>query len=219
MKYQYLFFDLDGTLTDSGEGIIRSVQYALHKLGIEEPDLLKLREFVGPPLVPTFMRCYGFSREKADQAVAAYRERYKTKGMYENAVYEGLPQVLEQLVSQGRILAVASSKPEPFVRQIMDHFDLSRYFTDMIGSTLDGRLTEKPEVIEETIRRLGLPDEKRGSVLMIGDRSYDIKGARQCHLDSLGVYYGFAEKGELEEAGADYIVQSVAEMGELLVSL
>ena len=177
MKYRALLFDLDGTLTDSGEGITKSVQYALEKLGKPEPDLQKLRIFVGPPLMEQFMSYASLTEEEGRQAVAYYRERYTPVGLYENKVYDGVPEMLRELKDRGYLLAVASSKPTVFVRKVLEHFDLLSCFDVVIGSEMDGRRTEKVEVIEAALEELGMQD-RRDEVMMIGDRLHDVEGAR-----------------------------------------
>ncbi len=217
MKYTHLLFDLDGTLTDPKEGITKSVQHALLHFGIDVPDPNQLTCFIGPPLIPSFMEFYGLTRAQAEEALVVYRERFSTVGLFENRVLDGIPEMLESLKAQGKVLAVASSKPEAFVLRILEHFRLLSYFDAVIGATMDEKRTEKKDVIEEALRRLGPID--RRTVLMIGDRKHDVEGAALCELDSLGVYTGFAPAGELEEAGATYICHSTWEMSDLLQSL
>ncbi len=219
VKYPYLLFDLDGTLTDSGEGIMRSVQYALQKFGIEVGDYHELHAFVGPPLTDTFQSLYGLSADEAGQALAFYRERYSTIGIFENSVYEGIPEILREMDAEGRILAVASSKPEVYVKKVLDHFGIGGYFRETVGSGLDLKGAQKPEIIEEVMRRFSLREEDKKKMLMIGDRRYDILGAKATGIDSMGVYYGYADPGELEEAGATYIADSVEDLGRLLRTL
>ena len=214
-RYTHLLFDLDGTLTNPKEGITKCVQHALRHFGIIESDLEKLTPFIGPPLLTSFMEFYGLSEEQAREAITVYRERFSTVGLFENSVLEGIPEMLEMLKSRGSVLAVASSKPEPFVLQNLEHFGLLSYFSVVTGATMDETRTEKKDVIEETLRRFG-PGIDRRKVLMIGDRRHDIEGAKLCRLDSLGIYTGFAEPGELEKAGATYVCHSVGEMKELL---
>ena len=149
---QVILFDLDGTLTESGEGIMKSVQYALEKLGIIEENQEKLRRFIGPPLLESFMNYYGMDQETAAQAVVYYRERYTDKGIFENELYPKIPQLLEILQINDKILGVASSKPEVYVKQILEHFGIDQYFQVIVGSELDGSRTKKPEVIEEALR-------------------------------------------------------------------
>lgn len=185
-----ILFDLDGTLTDSGPGITRCVQYALASFGIEEPDLEKLNCYVGPPLLESFMNFAGLGCEEAQQAITKYRERYEAEGIFENEVYEGIPEVLAYLKEKGKILAVASSKPEKYVEQILEHFEIRKYFTVVTGSEMNETRTDKGEVIAETLRRLGAEDS-RSDVVMVGDRSYDVIGARENGLLCVGVSYGY----------------------------
>lgn len=214
--YRYLFFDLDGTLTNPKEGITKCVQYALRHFGIEEPDLDKLEPFIGPPLVDSFMEYYGLTPEQAREAVVKYRERFRDVGIFENEVLEGIPQMLEELQRRGGLLVVTSSKPEVYVVRILEKFQLRSYFTEVVGASMDEKRNAKADVIREAFRRLSIDGEKKDQVLMIGDRKHDVEGARQCGIDSLGAYIGFARPGELEAAGATYIVHSVEEMSSFL---
>lgn len=209
--YKAILFDLDGTLTESGEGITKSVQYALEKLGKPEPDLEKLNEFVGPPLMEKFMEYAQLDEETARRAVEIYRERYSTIGLFENRPYDGVRQLLEFLRGKGYILAVASSKPERFVLQVLEHFELDVYFQEIVGSEMDGQRTKKSEVIEETLARLGFAD-KREQVLMIGDKEHDVIGARDAGLSCVAVAYGYGTMEELEGAGPLKIVHTVGEL-------
>ena len=215
---QYLLFDLDGTLTDPKVGITTCVQYSLKSFGIEEPDLDKLEPFIGPPLTDSFMNYYGFSREQAEAAVEKYRERFRDIGIFENRLYDGIPEMLKTLNSKGMLLAVASSKPTVFVERILEHFKIAKYFKVVVGSELDGRRVNKDEVVEEALRRLfeGRPVE-RENVYMIGDRCFDVEGARAQRVESVGVTYGYGSMEELKEAKADYIVRSVEELKRFLL--
>lgn len=213
--YKYILFDLDGTLTDSKPGITTCVQYALHRMGIEEPDLNKLEPFIGPPLMDSFHDFYGFSEEQGKQATAYYRERYSVTGLFENEVYPGIDRLLADLKTAGKKLAVASSKPQVYVERILDHFGLLTYFDVVVGSEMNGTRTKKEEVVEEALRRL-LP-EKYNAVAMVGDRRFDIEAARAYHIAGIGVAYGYAAPGELEKAGADVIAETVEELGKILL--
>lgn len=219
--FQYCLFDLDGTLTDPREGITKSVQYALKAYGIEETDLTKLEPFIGPPLVDSFMEFYGFTKEQATKAVEIYRERFAPIGVLENEIYPGISDMLDCLSKKGMKLAVASSKPECFVHQILEHFKIENYFAVIVGSELDGRRTAKEEVVEEALRQLNMTDvsseEKKRKCAMVGDRRFDMEGATAHGLTGIGVRFGFAGKGELEEAGADFIVDTVEELKEILL--
>ena len=211
-NYDILLFDLDGTLTDSAEGIMNCAEYALNSLGITEPDRSKLLRFIGPPLIDSFMEFYGMDRENALKAVAAYRERYPVKGIFENRVYDGIPETLGLLKRSGFRLAVATSKPEIYAVRILDYFDLAKYFEVVTGAELSGKRNAKSEVIEECLKRLGNPD--RGTVLMIGDRKHDVEGAKACGVKCAGVKFGYAEENELENAGADYVFDAPLQLAE-----
>lgn len=212
-NYQYLLFDLDGTLTNPEEGITKSVQYSLASFGIEA-DRKDLLCFIGPPLWDSFMNFYGMSKEEADRAVAKYRERYVDIGVYENYAYEGVGELLQRLKELGYLLGVATSKPEIMAHKVLEKYELAEYFDVICGSELDGRRAKKSEVIEETLRRFSTIDRKQ--VLMIGDTKFDIRGAKEAGMDSCGVYYGFAEPGDLEVCGAEYVVRTVRELYGLL---
>lgn len=220
MKYKYLLFDLDGTLTDPREGITTSVQYALRTFGIEETDLDKLTPFIGPPLRESFMQFYGFTIEQAETAVEKYREWFRPKGIFQNSMYPGIKEMLEMLRENGKILAVASSKPQIFVEQILHHFGIYQYFTVIVGSELDGRRDTKEEVVAEALRQLkesGMQETVASKAVMIGDRKFDIAGGKEHGLITAGVTFGYAAEGELEEAGADFVVDTVEELGRLLM--
>lgn len=214
--YKVLLFDLDGTLTESGEGIMKSVQYALEKIAKPEPELEKLRIFVGPPLIGLFMKYAGVDEETAGKALAFYRERYAAKGIYECRLYAGVPQMLEELCARGYQLAVASSKEEEYVKQILEHFNLTSYFQEIVGSEIDGPRTRKADVIEEALQRMGYQD-RRDKVLMIGDKEHDVSGARVCSLECLAVSYGYGSMEELEAVHPLKIVHSLKELVDYLV--
>lgn len=221
--FQYCLFDLDGTLTDPKEGITKSVQYALRHFGIEEPDLGKLEPFIGPPLIDSFMEFYGFSKEQARKAVDVYRERFAPIGVLENMLIPGTEQMLCHAGEKGIHMAVASSKPLCFVNQILEHFGISQYFEVVIGSELDGSGCAKEEVVEKALNSLGVNSMEKGErhccCAMIGDRKFDIQGAKAHGLTGIGVRFGYAAAGELEEAGAEYIVETMAELEELLTGM
>lgn len=214
----YLLFDLDGTLTDPKEGICTCVQYALASFGIEEPDIDKLTPFIGPPLKDSFMQFYDMDEQQAESAVAKYRERFQDQGIFENRLYEGIPKMLETLNSKGMFLAVASSKPTVFVERILEHFEIKKYFKVIVGSELDGTRTKKEEVVDEALCQLfGDKPVEKEKVYMIGDRRFDVEGARAIGVDSVGVTYGYGDMEELREAKADYIVRSVEELQRFLL--
>ena len=214
---KYILFDLDGTVTDPETGITLSVAYALNYFGIEVDDVSSLRKFIGPPLHDSFIDFYGFSKEKAMEAVDKYRERFAVTGIFENEPYDGIHQLLAELKAAGYTLAIASSKPEVFTKRIIEHFELSPYFTEVCGSELDGRRTDKAEVISYALEKLGSPAAE--NVVMVGDRKHDIIGAKKNGLTSVGVLYGFGDEAELQDAGADYIAATVKEIGSIIADI
>lgn len=214
--FNNILLDLDGTLTDPKEGITKSVQYALQHFGIEE-DIDNLLPFIGPPLINSFQDFYGMSEEDAVTAVAKYRERFSTIGIYENGVYPGIEDMLKALKESGKIVALATSKPHVFARRILEHYGLIQYFDILVGSEFDGTRNDKAEVIEEVCRQLNLPVGERESCIMVGDRKHDIIGAKKCNIKSVGVSFGYADENELELAGADFIVDTVDELKEFLI--
>lgn len=214
-KIKAILFDLDGTLTDPMVGITRSVQYALKKFDIFEDNLWNLTKFIGPPLKDSFMRFYDFSEEQARQGVTYYREYFAPKGKYENEVYEGISEMLAKLKKEGFYLAVATSKPEVFAKDILDHFDLTKYFDFVGGSLLNGR-EKKADVIAYVLEQMdAVPEE----IIMVGDREHDIIGAKENHIACVGVLYGYGDRREHENAGADHIVGTVEELKEYLLGL
>ena len=214
----YLLFDLDGTLTDPKVGICTCVQYALASFGIEEPDIDKLTPFIGPPLKDSFMQFYDMDEQQAESAVAKYRERFQDTGLFENEIYDGIAGMLEALNSKGMHLAVASSKPTVFVERILEHFHIRKYFRVVVGSELDGTRVNKDEVVAEALRQMfGDNPVEKEKVYMIGDRRFDVEGARAIGVESVGVTYGYGDMEELREAKADYIVRSVEELQSFLL--
>lgn len=212
--FKYILFDLDGTLTNPKEGITKSVQYALAHFNIDEPNLDALEMFIGPPLEASFKTYYKFTEEQAKLAVEKYRERYRQQGIFENKVYPGIHQMLQDLQAADKKIALATSKPECFARQILEKYELLPYFDEVVGSELDGRRSNKAEVIEEALKRLKVT--KRNQVIMVGDRKYDVLGAKACQIVSAGVTFGYAQDGELEEVVPEYIVTTIEELTKLL---
>lgn len=212
-----ILFDLDGTLTDPKEGITNCVKYALASVGIDEQNESKLMRFIGPPLVDSFMDFYGFDEKEANALVAKYRERFKDIGIFENRLYSGAAHMLEELKKQGKTIALATSKPRVFAKRICERYEIAQYFDIISGAELDGTNNYKHQVISVILDALGNPDKDR--VIMVGDRHQDIDGAKTCGIKSVGVRFGYAEKGELESAGADKIVDTMDELSEYLISL
>ncbi|CYU32649.1 TPA: HAD family hydrolase [Streptococcus suis] len=213
--YQTILFDLDGTLTDSGQGILNSVAYALEKMGIEEPDTANLNRFIGPPLYESFSRFYQLSPEDTQSAVDAFRVYFKEKGMFENQLYPGIIPLLEELRTAGKTLVIATSKPEIFAKQILEHFGISHYFDVIAGASLDSSRISKADVIGYAINQLeAFPKH----AVMIGDREHDIEGARMHQLPAIGVLYGYGNKQEFEKAGATMIVETVQDLKRVLLT-
>lgn len=206
-KFEYFLFDLDGTLTDPKEGITKCFRYALKHFGVEVKDLDELLPVIGPPLVDSFKEFYGFDDDKAKKAVKKYRERFAEVGIYENSVPPWTAEVLAELKNCGKTVALATSKPRVFAERILSYYDIDKYFDVVVGSELDGTLDDKADVIAEVMRRIG--DADKSKYLMIGDRKYDIIGAKKNGIKAMGVRYGYAAKDELEAAGADYIEDDI----------
>ncbi len=211
----HILFDLDGTLTDPGEGIINSLQHSLKHFGIEgKPETL--RKFIGPPLIDSFRDFYGFDKEKALTAIKYYRRHFHDKGVLENYAYPGIDELLQALTERGKKLAVATTKPTVYALQVLEHFELLTYFSEelVIGSFLDGRRTDKAELIQTA---LSLLDGDLNSTVMVGDRKFDILGAKKAGITAVGVTYGYGDREELEKAGADVIADSVQDLSQLLL--
>lgn len=199
-KYQVIIFDLDGTLSNSKEGITKSVQYALSKLGINEPDLKQLEHFIGPPLKDEFIKAYSFSEEDAIKGVEYYRERYVPIGIYETEIYPGIEGLLQNLREKGKRIAMATSKPQPMAEEVLKFLKIDQYFDIVMGAQLHGPRQSKQAVLEALFEVL---DQKnKEEFLMVGDTCFDIEGANAVGIDSIGVDYGFGNKEEMLQKGA-----------------
>lgn len=217
--YQYIFFDLDGTLTDSGEGIFNGIRYTVEKMGGTMPDDATLKAFIGPPLQNSFMQHCGYSEEKALQAVQTFREYYLPIGQHENKAAPGLAELCGRLKEKGYVLALASSKPEELCLNICERFGFTPSMEAITGSPPQEDWNKK-RVIEETMHRLGLTAADCGKILMIGDRKYDVLGARECGIDCVGVeFFGYAAPNELTDAGAIAVAHDAAELEAILEKL
>ena len=212
--YQTILLDLDGTLTDPGNGITNSVAYALKKWNIEVSDKTTLYKFIGPPLQESFEKYYHFSEEEAKQAVAYYREYFKDTGIYENELYPGIKDLLQKLKKSGKTLILATSKPEEFAVRILEYFDIAQYFDYVAGASMDETRNKKVDVIAYALEKANIKDYKKA--IMIGDREYDINGAKHFGIDSIGVLYGYGSYEELSTAGATHIVENVADIFSLV---
>ena len=206
---KHILFDLDGTIIDSEEGILNSVRYALEKMGYPIPEKKELNKFIGPPLFVSFSEFCGMSKEDAEKAVACYREYYRPTGIYEFTVYSGVASMLKKLADSGRKLYLATSKPEIFARQILEHCDLAKYFTDITGSLLPSGRDTKVEVINHILATHTLD---AADTVMVGDRHQDIEGAHEAGLLAIGITYGYGSEKELNRAGADVVAYSTKEL-------
>ena len=218
---KYILFDLDGTVTDSKSGIFKSMQYAVKHFGIEikDEELDSYMFFLGPPLQYSFRNFFKFPEEKIEEAVAKYREYYIPTGMFENELYPGIKELLENLKNAGKTVILATSKAEKLAREILEYFDIAKYFNFTAGAELDGTRSKKDEVIIYALEQCGaLSDEEKAKAVMIGDRNHDIIGAAKVGIDSIGVLYGYGSLDELTggEYKADYIVRDVGELADLL---
>lgn len=214
-QYDTILFDLDGTLTDPGVGITKSVEYALNRYGIEVQNRAELYPFIGPPLIDSFMKYYGFSKEQAIEAVEVYREYFRVEGLFENEVYPGVPDMLEALKKAGKTLLVASSKPEEFVITILKHFDLYKYFDFVGGAAMDETRSKKDEVVQYVLQQAKVTDPSRA--ILVGDRKFDVQGAHAFGLDAIAVTYGYGSVEELTNAKPEYLANSPDEITRILV--
>lgn len=212
--YQTILFDLDGTLTDPGLGITNSVMYALEKMGYAVPPRKELYKFIGPPLHDSFREYYGMTDEQAEEAVRQYRVWFADRGLYENEVYAGIPEMLEALTGAGKRLVLATSKPEKFAKIIMAHFGLDKWVPQIAGSTFGTDRSKKGQVIAYALKEFAIDP---ASAVMVGDREHDIFGGKENSLPGVGVTFGYGDRAELESAGAVAVAESPAELLEILL--
>lgn len=217
MKDTIAVFDLDGTITDSCPGILNAIRYALRKRGMEEPAEEVLRTFIGPPLLQQFREVFGLTEEEGAAMVAAYREYYGKKGIFENRVYDGVEEMLKKLRKEGVKILMATSKPEKYAVQIGRHFGFDKYFDFIGGACMDGSRTVKQEVIEYVLHTCGISARDRQKTVMVGDRRHDMEGAEAAGLHKIGVLYGYGSQNELENAGAEILAQTPAEVAEYII--
>lgn len=216
MQYSKVLFDLDGTLTDPGEGITKSVAFALAHFGITVPSLEALYCFIGPPLSESFTEYYGFDEEKTATAIAKYREYFARQGIFENRLFDGISALLRDLKAAGKTLLLATSKPEAFAKEILKHFALDGYFSVVCGAPMHApRGYGKADVIKAALERAGITDT--ADAVMVGDRHHDIDGAHQMGLAAIGVLFGYGSRAEHERAGADAIAASIEDLRALLL--
>lgn len=213
-KYRHLLFDLDGTLADPSEGITKCIAYALEYFGIKTENLDSLKSWIGPPIKDSLMEIYHFDEAKADLGVEKYRERYTDIGIYENRLYDGVPELLFRLKESGYHIALATSKPTVFAQRIVEHFKIDPYFDFVGGAGLDDSRPTKGHVIQHVIEETKLIPSQS---LMIGDRKYDIIGGKGAQMDTVGLLHGFGHREELQNAGATYIFEGLTELEEHLL--
>lgn len=214
---KYVLMDLDGTLTDSMLGITKSVQYALKECNIIENNLDNLCKYIGPPLRVSLRDYNGFNDEQVEIALKKYREYFEQYGIYENRVYDGIKELLDKLKKTGKILIVATSKPELYSKKIIELCGLKDYFTDVCGATMDNKRATKKEVILYALDKYGVKDHS--SAVMVGDRWYDIEGAKKVGIASIGVVYGFGSRSELLDVGADWIADTVEDIYDIIMKM
>ena len=215
--YNHIFFDLDGTLTDPFDGVTKSFAYALSKFGIEINDLKELSKVIGPPLMDSFMGFYGFSKEDALQANKYYREYFEKYGLMQNKLYDGIPELLENLKKSGKKLYVATSKPIEFASLVLEDFDILKYFDFVSANNFADERHTKTQVIAYIFENF--PEISSDDCLVVGDRKYDIEGAKPFGIKTVGVKFGYAEDGEFEKAGADFIAPTVKDLENIILSL
>ena len=217
MKYKLVIFDFDGTIADTGEGIIKSLVYALEKHSVPVPDEKFLRRFIGPPIYDSFINDYGATEENVFDFIKSYRERYFVKGIYECELYEGVVHMLKEIRKAGYLTGIASSKPEKLIYDVMNYTEITPLFDAICGVDLDeSKKKSKAELIMLCAEKLGVEDTD--SIIMVGERFYDIDGAKNAHTASAGMLYGYGSREEFEEHNADFIFGSAKELEEFLLS-
>ena len=213
-EYNTILFDLDGTLSDNGAGIANAIKYALDEYGIPLGDV-DPKEFVGPPMRDSFRKFYGFSEEKAEEAIGIARVYYSKIGVFENTPYEGIYEMLDQLKASGKRLLMATAKPDKFTHMVLEKFDLHKYFEFIGSASMDGSLVHKADIIKHVLDNCNVTDLEH--TIMIGDRDHDILGAKANGMDSIGVLYGFGSEKELTSAGATYLADTTYDVVKLLL--
>ena len=211
-----ILFDLDGTLTDSREGIINGFIYALSFFNIEVNDRKPLEKFIGPPLDDSFKNGYNFDEKQTEKAVQKYREYYSVEGVYLNKIYDGIKELIIDLANNGRKVILATAKPLPFAEKILEQYGIKEYFSFLSAYMLDGSRTTKIEIIDYALKNI--EDLNLDECIMVGDRGYDIEGARANNIKTVGVTYGFGTENELKKAGATYIAHSTKELKDILLN-
>ena len=213
-KYDYVIFDFDGTVTDTGEGILKSLQYSFEQMGDPVPDLSDLKKFIGPPIHYSFVTFYGVKEEDVGKYIEKYRERYRKIGIYECCLYDGMLETLKTLKKNGVKIGIASSKPVSLIYDVMNYLKITELFDAVVGTQFDdSNHSGKKDLVLQSMSKLGATDKSR--VLMVGDRYFDIDGASGAGVDSCGVLFGYGNEQEFKEHGATYIVASAQEIVKL----
>ncbi len=212
-KYKSLLFDLDGTITDSSEGIINSIIYALEKMDVTITDKEILKKFVGPPLMDSYKKYFAFTQKEAELGLKLFREYFSEKGIFENRLFEGMEQLLHALYKNGYELVLATSKPDVYAKQILEYFDIKKYFSCISACPMDEANTTKLDVIKSALEMTSVKNKEE--ILMIGDTSFDIIGAKICGIDSIGVLYGTDTAEELKNA--TYLAKDIEELRKILL--
>ena len=212
---KYILFDLDGTISDSNEGITKGVQATLAHFGINIADRTELLRYIGPPIRETLSTQFGLTTEQVDEAMVIYGEYYSDKGLYENVLYDGVVDTIRELKRRGKVIALATSKAQVFAERILEYFGIADCFTCICGGELTGYGTKKSGVIRRALAGCGVADLSQA--VIVGDRKYDIIGAKEAGIASVGVLYGFGDHAELRDAGADWIVEDIADLLEMFV--
>ena len=216
-KYDYVIFDFDGTVVDTGEGILKSLQYSFREMGREVPELDDLKKFIGPPIYYSYTTYYGVSEEEAGEYIKKYRERYKVKGIYECELYEGMTQLLDSLKAEGIEIGIASSKPMHLIYSVADYLKITDKFDAIVGVKIDdSNHSSKTQLVLDAMTEMGATDKSK--VLMVGDRLYDIDGAAGAGVDSCGAIWGYGNEEEFREHNATYIAYKTTDVYELAVN-
>lgn len=214
-KYSCVLFDFDGTVVDTGEGILRSLQYSFEQMGHEVPEKEALRKFIGPPVYYSYTHFYGISEDEVCEYIKKYRERYKVKGIYESRLYDGMREALTALRKRGVRIAIASSKPEHLIYSVADYLEITELFDAVVGVKVDdSNHSSKTGLILEAIAQLGITEKNK--VLMVGDRCFDIDGATGAGVDSCGALWGYGNKEEITEHKATFIAEKPSDVLNLL---
>lgn len=213
--FSYVIFDFDGTVVDTGEGIIKSLQYSFRQMGRDVPDMSDLKRFIGPPIHYSYTHYYGVSEQEVGEYIKKYRERYTVKGIYECELYKGIIELIEALKARGIKVGIASSKPLRLIYSVADHLGITELFDAVVGVRIDdSNHSSKTGLILEAMKLMGTEDKNQ--VLMVGDRLYDIEGARGAGVKSCGVLWGYGSEEEFREYHADFIVKDAPEILDLI---